>query len=462
MKKTWIVILLVCLLTMIPAAVLAESSKTTGTKTKQTEGIQFDLKFQYMPSIKPLQGTDLIIVESKTDNTLGVFTTEGKEVFPYGFSAVNSLGKGFLSVGKDKNKLNGLAIYKTDGTQISDFAYGSVTVYDTHWIAGIVLAEASNGEKDLTVNKVNYLIGQWDLYYISKEGSSLIASLDRTQFKAAKQHGEYITIQARDGAVTAYDRDFQPVSLELKDVKTAYYEVINYQIFSKVTNEMIADGYSEVTEADLPDRMLLVASITDMDGTKKQAILDTDGKELMAAEYTVVTVGDPYVVVANEDGLRGLYSLEEQRLVVPCEFSGIVASTTSVDQYVNMGYVCVEKDGKCGFVDTRTCSISCQPVCNSRIAKIYGCSLVFDSENGFVLIAADGTRTELYEYEDIPATHGDGYLLVAKKNGYYGVIDWHGNEKLPFIHKNIITLTDDSKAMIRTSTGLELDMITAR
>ena len=262
--------------------------------------------------------------------------------------------------------------------------------------------------------------------------------------------------------VTAYDREFQPIAVELKDLKTIYYDVINYEIVSKLTNEVIATGYTGVAEADLPNRMLLLASTTATDGSKRQAILDTDGKVLMPAEYTVVTMGDPYVVVANGEGLRGLYSLEEKRLVVPCEFSNIIASKTSIDQYVNMGYVAVEKDGMSGFVDVRTGSITCPPAYNSRIVKVYGCSLVFDGEKGFVLIAGDGTRTELYEYQEIAASRGDGYLIVAKKNGYYGVIDWHGNEKLPFIHKNVITLTDDSKAMIRTSTGLELDVITAR
>ncbi|MBR4538607.1 MAG: hypothetical protein IKO52_07155 [Clostridia bacterium] len=475
MKRTWILILLVCMLALLPAAVLAESPEsnesserpeTVGTKeiisSVTAEGLQFDIRFEYMPSIKPLQGTNLIILESKTDNTLAVFTTEGEEVIPYGLAAVNALTNGFLTVSKDKENVNGLAIYKTDGTKISDFVYGSVTVYDARWVAGIVLAEASGGEKDLTVNKVNYLIGRCDLYFVSDEGVSLVASLDRTQFKDAKQHGDYIYIQDRNDVVTAYDREFQPIDLELKDLKTIFYDVINYEIVSKLTNEVIATGYTGVAEADLPNRLLLLASTTAADGSKRQAILDTDGKALMPAEYTVVTMGDPYVVVANGDGLRGLYSLAEKRLVVPCEFTNIIASKTSIDQYVNMGYVAVEKDGMSGFVDVRTGSITCPPAYNSRIAKVYGCSLAFDGEKGFVLIAADGTRTELYEYQEIAASRGDGYLIVAKKNGFYGVIDWHGNELLPFTHKTAITLTDDSKAMIRTIMGMELDVITAR
>lgn len=78
---------------------------------------------------------------------------------------------------------------------------------------------------------------------------------------------------------------------------------------------MIANGYTEVAEANLPGRMLLTANTVNMAGEKVSAILDLDGTELMPAEYTIVTMGDPYVVVANGNGQRGLYSLDEKKLI---------------------------------------------------------------------------------------------------------------------------------------------------
>ena len=471
MKKTWTVIFLVSLLALLPCIGLTEQAEIVETETEQTEefvsdvpseGFQYEMKFQYMPSIKPLQGTNLIVIESKTDNSLGMFSTDGEEVIPYGLSAVNALGYGFLSAAINKDDVNSLAIYKIDGTKVSDFIYGSVTVYDARWIAGMILEKATGGEKDVIINKENYRISQCDLYFVSEDSLSLAASLDRSSFKAAKQHGDYISIQNQDDAVVAYDRSFNPVSIELKDIKSAYYRVENYQIISNITNEVIADGYSEVKEADQPNRMLLVATEPKLAGFVMQAVLDTSGNVLMPADYTVIAMDDPYVVVADENGQRGLYSLNENRLIVPCEYSNIYTCTTSNGKYINNGYVSMEKDGMRGYVDIRTGEESCPPAYNSRIAKVYGCSTVFDGEKGFVVIAADGTRTELFDYEDIPSTRGDGYLLVAKKNGYYGVIDWHGNEVLPFIHQSMITLTDDSKALIRTSTGSELDVIISR
>ena len=462
MKRAWIV-MLICLLAVIPAAALAEGLDAEEIlPAAPAQKLELNTVFQYMPSINPLSGTGLVVIESKEDNTLGVFTSKGEEVIPYGIAAVKVLKNGFMSVRADKDAVNGLAIYKTDGTKVSDYVYGSITVYDDRWVAGFVLADAPKGEKDLTVSKVNYLIGQVDLYFVSEEGVSLVASLDRQQFASARQHGDYISIQNRDGETTAYDRQFQPVLTGLEDVKAAYFEVMNYQIISNITDEAIASGYTEVKESDLTNRSLIVATAVGMDGEKIQAILDTEGNELMPAEYTIVTMGDPYVVVADASGLRGLYSLAEHRLVVPCEFTNIVTSSTSVDRYVNNGYVCVEKDGKLGFVDARTATVTCPPAYNSRIAKAYGCSIVFDGETGYVLIAGDGTRTELPDCSEIPETNGDGTLLVAQKNGFYGMIDWHGNEVLPFIHKTVITLTPDSQAIIRTSTGMELSEIIDR
>ena len=83
MKKTWIVILLISVLLLVPACVLAEEAGSVSA-----EGLQLSMQFQYMPSIKPIQGTNLVTMESKTDNSLGVFTSDGQEVIPYGLSAV--------------------------------------------------------------------------------------------------------------------------------------------------------------------------------------------------------------------------------------------------------------------------------------------------------------------------------------------------------------------------------------
>ena len=448
MKKTLISIAMACLLALLPTLCLAE--------------LDMDVVYQYMPSIKPIQGTGYLTMESKKDNSLGLFTSAGEEVIPFGCAAINYLNHGFFSVSKLKDAQNALAIFQ-GGLQISDYQYGVVTVYDRHWVAGTVLQESAE-EADVTLNNVKYQISRWDLYYVGEgpsEEGFLAGSLDRQQFAEAKQHGNYMSIKDREGNVKVYDQSFQQIPMEAADVKASYYQVETYQIISKITNEVIANGYSEVAEADLPGRMLLIASAVNMSGLKVSAILDLDGAELMPAEYSVVTMGDPYVVVANEAGLRGLYSLEDKKLIVPCEFSNIVACATSVDTYVNNGYVCVEKDGKRGFVSVETGETTLEPAFNGRIAKNYGCALVFDGEDGYVLVSADGMRSDMPEYDEISATRGDGTLLVAKKGGFFGVIDWHGEEVLPFIHKNAITFTDDSKAMIRTSTGLELDVINA-
>ena len=478
MKKMLLAALMICILAALPLLACAE--------------IEPDILYQYMPSIKPVSGTGFVTMESKQDNTLGLFTTDGKQVIPYGNVSLNSLGSHFFSAAKDKAELNGLAIYKDDGRQISDYLYGRVTVYNRNWIAGIVLeivppeeeeeeteesiakealAEVKEEETeeeerivDLSFNGVDYLIVRWDLYYVTDEAmegvSYLVASLDREQFAAAKQHGDRISIQDREGNVTVYDRLFRPLDIKVANVASPLYVIKNFQVVDlQYPGIILASGYDEVTEIELSGRTLLSISTTDFTGAKSTTVLDLGGNLLIPADYSVVTMGDPYVVVANADGLRGLFDLDAGKLIVPCEFSKIVEITTSVSRYVNNGYVAVEKDGKRGYVNAETGETTYEPTINARIARTYGCSTVFDGEDGFVLVAGDGVRTELFDYEAISETHGDGTLLVAKKGGFYGIIDWHGNEMFPFIHNNDIVITDDTQAMIRTSTGLELDKI---
>lgn len=451
MKNRAFLTLLAVLLALLPVLGCAEG-----------QGLEFDVAYQYMTAIQPVAGTNLLLMESKQDNSLGLFSTDGRELIPYGHAAINPLKNGFISAARDAEAVNGLAIYTQSGRAVSDYRYGRITVFDGRWVAGTVLEKAPEGQKDVTLKKVNYLIVRWDLYFVTEENAALVLSLNREQFAEAKQRGDLMAVKDRAGQITLYDPQGQGTIVDWTELSAPLYEMNKYDIVSTRTGETIASGYADVKETDLPIGLALVADVTQLDGTKASAILDAQGTVLMPADYAVVKIDYPYVVVADGEGRRGLYSLTEQRLLAPCQFSAIVTCQTSADPYVNNGYVCVETDGLRGFVDARTGEVTCPPAYNSRIAQCYGSSLVFDGERGFVLIAGDGTRTELFEYEEMPVSNGDGYLLAAKKNGFYGLIDWHGSEALPFIHKNVITLTDDSGAMIRTSTGLELDVITSR
>ena len=103
---------------------------------------------------------------------------------------------------------------------------------------------------------------------------------------------------------------------------------------------------------------------------------------------------------------------------------------------------------------------SCKPLYDKRAVTNIGCTLVFTTLEGVLsVIAADG-EINTVDADEILATRGNGYLLEAQKSGSFGLIDWHGNIILPLDHYKEIIVTDDSRAIIRTSTGLQLDTIT--
>ena len=63
--------------------------------------------FQYMPSIKAVQGTNCVLVESKQDNSLGLYTTAGQVIIPCAYKNVDYLGNGFFSAYDDKDAVDG-------------------------------------------------------------------------------------------------------------------------------------------------------------------------------------------------------------------------------------------------------------------------------------------------------------------------------------------------------------------
>ena len=104
--------------------------------------------------------------------------------------------------------------------------------------------------------------------------------------------------------------------------------------------------------------------------------------------------------------------------------------------------------------------MSCEIKYNTKEVTTLGCVTYWKVEDGvYMLAAADGVETEVHVDSIYSKNRGDGHVLVAQKDGWYGLIDWHGNEVLPFEHKWVISETDDSKAVIRTSTGLQIDLI---
>lgn len=428
--------------------------------------VKLNMVFQYQTVIQPVAGTNCVVIESKADNSRGLYTTSGQEVIPCAYKAIDSLSYGFFNCYNDKEAVDDKVLWREDGQMICSGGYGGFKVFNKRWAAAFVVNPQEQTDKayqDIKIGSKSYQYERIDLFYLNgAAGESIepIVSLDREAYADAAIHGDYIAIINRAKEISVYDSSFQPITVELKAIKNPLYKVDKYQVFSLLNNKNLGDGYSEVAEVILSDRMLVKVTRVTMDGTKLAGLLNPDGSVILPAEYEVLDVTDHYVLVADLEKNQGLFSLDEGRLVVPCAYTSIVTSKTDADKYVHNGYVCVEKDDKLGFYDIANQVESCPPKYSKRAVQNIGCTLFFTSvEGGLTVVSGDG-EANLVDADFIQATNGDGYLLEVKKGNTFGLIDWHGNVILPANHYKDIAVTTDSSAIIRTSTGLQLDTVT--
>ncbi|MBR5110002.1 MAG: hypothetical protein IK099_07385 [Clostridia bacterium] len=447
--------LLKCLCTVLIAVLLITSAAAEVT---------LNTVFQYMPVIQTVAGTSYVIVESKKDNTRGLYNTAGQEIIPCTTVFLDYISNNFFTAYNDKESIDARALWTGDGRKVGDAIYGAFKVFNNHWVAAFIIdpEPVEDSVKDIKIGSKNYQYANIDLYYVTDgqtETIEPIATLEREAYADAAIHGDYIAITNREKAVSVYDSHFEPVDVTLDAANKPLYKIDKYQIVSLITKKALDDGYSEVAEVNLADRMLIRGNRVAMNGLKVSALLSPDGSIILPAEYQLIDITNRYVVVADLENQRGLYDLEEQRLVVPCVYSSILSSNTDIDKYVHNGYVCVEKDDRLGFYDIVNDVESCAPKYSKHAVTNIGCSLIFTSIEGYLSIVAGDGEVNVVDADVIVATRGNGYLLDAQKGTSYGLVDWHGNIILPLYHFKPITVTDDSNAIIRTSTGLQMDQI---
>ena len=426
---------------------------------------KLDTVFQYMTLIQQVPGTNRLVIESKQDNLRGLFTTSGEEIIPCKYAFIDYLSNGFFNAYNSKEAVDDKALWTIDGRMISQAAYGSFKVFNSHWVAAFVInpQEVADADKDIKIGAKNYQYERIDLFYVTDETAENlepVASLDRDAYADAAIHGEYIAIVNREQAINLYDSSFQPVNVALTAANKPLYEIKNYQIISLLDKRVLGDGYADVTEVNQSDRMLVRGNRVALDGTKLACLMTADGTVLLPPEYEIIDLTDHCVVVADLEKRQGVHSLDEGRMIVPCAYSAIVSSNTDLDKYVHNGYVCVEKDGKLGFYDVANDVESCAPKYAKRAVTNIGCCLIYTTVEGdLTIVAADGAVNTV-DADEVLATRGNGSLLEVKKGASFGLVDWHGVIVVPVNHYKDIIVTDDTQAIIRTSTGLQLDTVT--
>ena len=448
--------LLKCLCVILILALLTASAAAEVT---------LNTVFQYMPVIQVVSGTNYVIIESKKDNTRGLYTTDGQEIIPCTTVYLDYISNNFFTAYNDKENIDARALWTGDGRMIGEAKYGAFKIYNNHWVAAFIVEPEPQTEKefqDVKIGSYSYKYAQIDLFYVTDdqaEGIEPVGMLERDAFANATIHGEYIAITNRENAISVYDSSFQPVAVELAAANKPLYKVDKYQIISLINNKTLGDGYTEVAEVYLSDRMLIKGTRVAMNGTKLSCLMNPDGTILLPADYEIIDITDRYAVVADLEKQQGLYDLNEGRFIVPCAYTALVSSKTDMDKYVHNGYVCVEKDGRLGFYDTVNEMESCAPIYSKFAVTNIGCCLIFTSVEGNLTIVAGDGEVNVVDADAMLATRGNGYLLEAKKGASFGLVDWHGNIILPLYHFKEITITDDSSAIIRTSTGLQMDQV---
>ena len=438
----WLAALLALL---IPAAACAELALTP--------------VFQYMSSITSVAGSGYVILTDRDSGLRGVYTTDGQEVMPCTHANLTSAANDFFTELKDKENVNSRAIFTLDNRQISDFAYGQVKSYNRHWIAGYVLSEGAEDSYDVKLSGAFYRIERCDLFYVddAEKDSYLVGSIGDQAFLKADVHGAFISVQRKDESITVYDRDFNALDLEVAGVTKDIYAIQDYSVLEPGTGRAIINEYVSVQEADTPDGLLLLATRYDWKGQRYTDIYDDQGNLFHHADVELYSTDGRYGVTVKSKKY-GLYDLAERKELVPALYNKIVTGNTATNSYVFDGYVMVELDGLRGYVDTRTGEVSCEIKYDPTGLKRAGCAFYYIQDDGILLVAADGVESHP-AVDSLTGVRGSGALLAAKKGDFYGVIDWHGQEQLPFMHNKGITLTDDGFGLIRTSTGVELDQI---
>lgn len=428
------------------------------------DGAAIETKMQYMPSISAVEGTDYLIVTEKFFKKKSVYNTEGQLLVEFPFTELEWDGFNYFTASNGDGVLNRRALVHISGSQITELAYDSFTVLNRHWVVGTVLAPATAEAHQLQRGEEYYNIDHHDFFYLENETAAAtpVGSLTAEQYQSAGVHGDYIAIMDAANHITVYDKTMKAYDYEMADVNEPIYGIQDYAVFNLVTGKMLIDGFTDVREEDVAAGPWLSVTHYNFKGQQVTGLIDLDCKEILPVEYGVAAVTDDYVQIANENSLQGLYSLKEGKVIVPCEFGSVVPGEGSIDNYVHRGYVTIENGGMRGYYNVAEGKISCEAKYDAGTVQNVGCSMYWKVSDGvYKLVAADGVETEV-QVDEMSPTRGDGYLLIAKRGDYYGVIDWHGNEILPFEHKNEIVITDDSKGVIRSSTGYQFDRLTAK
>lgn len=458
--KSSLCLLLICAL--LPLSALAVGDAASCPRLRQV--------LNGMGTLTGVSKTRYLLAQKKGGGLWGVYTTDGQQVMDYEYDSLAYIAYDCFSASIypeapksiTLDYINSHALVTRDGTLLSDFIYGAIKVYNHYWAAGWIVEEADAADYDYKYDKTHfYKIVRCDILYLGgqavpggnkEEMAYWYASLDRSQFRSAQGHDHYLSIMDRAGKVTVYDRTFKPLPLEPAKVSTAIFTVKNYALRTP-EGDVLLDGFTKVREANTAEGLRLIGSWTDYSGQTLSSVFTPEGDMLMSpTPLTICSVAAGYAVVKDGEKL-GLYSMAEDRLIVPCKYDIIVPNSTGLDPYVAHGYACGEREENRYYVDIATGEETVMYVYDPDLLKVAGGLIYYTDDNKQVnLFAANKSATLLPRKNTLAAIRGDGYLIPYKDELHYGIVDWDG-EKLIYNYSNQIRITDDNHLILNSTTN---------
>ena len=404
------------------------SANVNGMAEKNRYEKVFEAK--YIRDVRePIEGHSFFIAED-SEGHHGAVDDTGKIRIPFKFQDLSYVGNGYFST-TGKNSLNGKALMDSAGILVTGFEYGAFEVLGKNWGMGIKIKETAGEPYDYTGfwNDNKYIITETD--FIDLKSRNCVGTLRREQYKVGKiVGGDYLLIEDRNGSIQLYDNKMKPVNSTFKSRSDEELEVkreLGTYLVSRITGETVAEGIVASYEINRTDFFAVRGSKTG----SKRGIMDRTGKMLSSFDYDDIDLvsSDGSCVVVSQNEKKGLFSLIDAKLVVPCKYDAILKNSMG---YIQNGYIAVEVDGKIGYVNL-TGKITCEPQYAKNAVKIIGCTMYANEiDGGVVVISADGTITRGIKEIDSYNCSTDGYFLSVKgDNDEWGILDWHGNVVIP-------------------------------
>ena len=420
-----------------------------------------------------IEQTPYLLAKERKGTLWGVYSTDGEERIPYAYASLSYLSHNCFNASdilpKNSknvmlNEINSHALVTADGTQVSDFLYGSLQVFSPYWACGWILEYGSEEDFDCQISDTYYRIGRCDLFYLGDhallgktgtENLSSSLSLTRDEFKDAAGHGKYLYVQDRQDQIKVYDSGFHQLDIETAKLSDPIYIIKNWAVKRRGSDEIVIDGFSAVQEMPTEAGLRLKVSRLDYSGKKWNSVYTVEGEQLMPwIEEEISSVTSDYALLsANKK--QGIYSFRENRLLASCMFDKVIANTTTLDPYLLHGYLCVENSGTRYYLRVSDGEMFEAASLDKKWKKIGDVYVLRDGANSrYKVISPDQKENIVNDARILKGNdRGSGYLLSFTSEVYQNmVVDWYGNMLIRF-YSNPMTITDDDKVIVQTKSN---------